>query len=213
MSPTGTPTVAVTGGLGAIGGEVVRWLVAAGVRPVVLDVHEGRSLVRAPVEAYEVVHADIRDEASLDAALAATGADVVVHLAAKIRQDAADPRAMVDLNVTGALHALESARRAGVARFVLMSSRAAYGSFTGPHGAPSFEPVPEEYRCAPAGLYGATKLLVEHVAASYPAQGGPEVIVTRLAWTFGPGKVGNHGVYGIYSEMVEGALAGRSVSI
>lgn len=100
-------TIAVTGATGFIGRVLMPMLAG----------HEVRALVRAE-------GGDLLDPVSLDRLVA--GAEVVIHLAAAVDiGDVADPLTFA-INVDGTRHLLEAARRAGVRRFIHISSVAAF---------------------------------------------------------------------------------------
>lgn len=106
-------TVLVTGASGLLGGSVARVLVARGV-PV-------RTLQRRPsgVAGAEDVAGSVTDTAAVARAL--DGVDAVVHLAAKVSL-AGDPAEFAAVNVEGTRTLLDAAERAGVRRFVQVSS-------------------------------------------------------------------------------------------
>ncbi len=117
-----TSTVAVTGGSGFIGSNVVDALLAAGHRVRVLD---GRDPGRDDVEFHQV---DITDVDSLEPAV--RGTDATFHLAAMadVNDILADPTSAVSVNVLGTVNVLEAARRAEAGRVVLASTVWVYGS-------------------------------------------------------------------------------------
>ncbi len=86
MSDVAGRRALVTGATGFMGSHVVRRLLADGAHVVALTSAppDGEAPARLcdVVDAIEVVHGDIGDRASVDAAVAAARADVVVHLAA-----------------------------------------------------------------------------------------------------------------------------------
>jgi nucleoside-diphosphate-sugar epimerase len=105
--------VLVTGASGALGGDVANALLVAG--------HEVRTFQRSAsgVDGVEDMLGSVTDAAARDRAVASM--DAVVHLAAKVSMTGplADFEAV---NVDGTRGLLDSARRAGVARFVQVSS-------------------------------------------------------------------------------------------
>lgn len=110
------PTL-VTGASGFLGWHVARLLVARGERV--------RLLVRkaGPVdglESAETVLGDLRDAASLDAAVQGCGS--LFHVAADYRLWVKDPADMHRSNVLGTRHLLAAAARAGVDRAVYTST-------------------------------------------------------------------------------------------
>jgi dihydroflavonol-4-reductase len=128
-------TVVVTGAAGHIGGNLVRGLVARGVRPRVLI---RRS--RAALDGLDVEEAsgDVRDAAALERAFA--GADVVYHLAGLISLDDRDAATMRAINVEGVRNVVAACLRQGVRRLVHFSSIHALS--TEPHNWPVDETRP-----------------------------------------------------------------------
>ncbi len=106
-------TVLVTGASGLLGGAVARLLVERGEQVRTLQ----RSLSGVP--GAEDVAGSVTDPAVV--ARAVDGADAVVHLAAKVSL-AGDPAEFERVNVRGTEVLLDAAERAGVRRFVQVSS-------------------------------------------------------------------------------------------
>ena len=120
--------------------------------------------------------------------LALQSIDVVVHLAARVhvmREAQANPLAAFrHANVHGTRSVYEAARRAGVRRFVFLSSVKAMGE-----GGPL--PYVESDSPRPLDPYGQSKLEAEEVLADGRAVGGPEFVVLRPPLVYGPGVRGN----------------------
>ena len=109
--------VVVTGATGHIGNNLVPLLLERG-HAVRALVHSNRG--RLNDQQVDVVMGDVRDRASLDRAF--EGAEVVLHLAAKI-SIVGDPDGSVNaINVDGARNVAEAALDAGVRRLVHTSS-------------------------------------------------------------------------------------------
>jgi len=109
--------IALTGGSGFVGRHLVHALAGR---------HRLRLLVRRPERALaalgaELVHGRLDDLEALDRLV--EGAEVVVHAAAAIR--APSPAVFDEVNRVGTVRVLDAAVRAGVRRFVLVSSLAA----------------------------------------------------------------------------------------
>jgi dihydroflavonol-4-reductase len=107
----------ITGASGHIGANLVRALVARGIRPRVLVHHDRRALEGLDVE---IIADDVLDPASLAAAFGAT--DVVYHLAARISIVEHDEPQTRAVNVDGTRNVVEACLHAKVRRLVHFSS-------------------------------------------------------------------------------------------
>jgi dTDP-L-rhamnose 4-epimerase len=213
--------VLVTGGAGFIGRRVVDELLERGHRVRVLDslrpdVHRDDAAAVALARRTELLVGDVRDEATLDRALADIG--VVVHLAAKVGLGAglSDLPDYASSNDYGTACLLAALARAGVGRLVLASSMVVYGEGLGrcaEHGpvrpqsrplrwltAGQFEPpcpvcrsplspmlVDEDASPDPRNAYAASKLAQEHLAAVWARSVGGSATVLRYHNVYGPG--------------------------
>jgi dTDP-glucose 4,6-dehydratase len=182
--------IVVTGGAGFIGSHYVRSLLtgrypqAGEVEVTVLDklTYAGNTANLEPVAGlagYAFVQADITDREAVDAALA--GADAVVHFAAESHVDrsiagAAD---FVLTNVLGTQTLLESARAAGVGRFVHVSTDEVYGSVDSGSW-------PETSPLEPNSPYSASKAGSDLIARAYARTYGMDVCITRCSNNYGP---------------------------
>ena len=122
----------VTGGAGFIGAHLTVRLLSEGRSVRVLDNFSTGTPANLPSLAasagrLEIVDGDVRDLPTVERA--AAGADVIFHQAAmrSVPRSVADPIGANENNVTGTLHVLEAARRAGVRRVVYASSSSVYG--------------------------------------------------------------------------------------
>lgn len=109
-------TLAITGGTGFVGGRLIGLALKAG--------HEVLALTRgeqAPRDGVTWIKGALDDQASLDELV--KGADAVIHVAGVI--NAPDPAGFEAGNVTGTSAVLAAAEKAGVSRFVHVSSLAA----------------------------------------------------------------------------------------
>ncbi|TPG38582.1 NAD-dependent epimerase/dehydratase family protein [Sphingomonas koreensis] len=108
--------LAVTGGTGFVGGTLINLARTGG--------DHVRALTRRPQPAYDGVtwiEGSLGDDAALDALVA--GADAVIHVAGVV--NAPDRAGFVAGNITGTEAIVEAAERAGVKRFINVSSLAA----------------------------------------------------------------------------------------
>jgi UDP-glucose 4-epimerase len=200
--------VVVTGASGVIGAEVVHRLLERGDSVLA----SSRSPDSGPLAQLdgeiELIAADIRDSARMRSMLEASGAEVVIHLAASLPATAeADPVAAVELNVLATAALFELAASAGIERFIHASSKSAYGPL--PDGAV----VDERYLARPTSCYGATKLAAEIAIGAQALRGGPEASALRFATIYAPGKADRHAGASVLSRLLDDAVAGRPVRI
>lgn len=173
--------VLVTGGAGYVGSVLASQLLRDGHTVCVLDslLYGGESLLGLyPQDGFAFLRGDIRDRAALCCGLA--GADAVVHLAAIVGDPACkrqpDLARAVNLDASRLLY--EESRRAGVARFIFISTCSNYGSMND-----QTQILNEETKLQPHSLYAETKVAVEQDLLASP--GGPAVTVLRFATLFG----------------------------
>jgi UDP-glucose 4-epimerase len=168
--------VLVTGGAGFIGSVVAHRLVAQGAVVTVIDDLSSGSAEAVP-HGVELVEQDVADEAVRDS-ITAIRPSHIIHAAAQVRVTRSMDAPLHDrrVNLDGTYHVLEGARRAGVARFVFVSSGGAvYGEST--QATESTAPAPRSY-------YGVHKLAAE----GYVALSGFSHAIARLANVYGPGQ-------------------------
>jgi UDP-glucose 4-epimerase len=190
-------TYLITGGAGLIGSHIADLLVqdAETDRIVVYDnLVRGRLANLAGARArgvVEIVEADIRDRAALEAAC--RNVDVLFHQAAiRITQCAEDPRLALEVLADGAFNVLEAAHKAGVRRVVAASSASVYGL------AEEF-PTPERHH--PYGnrtLYGAAKVFNEGCLRAFHEMYGLDYVALRYFNVYGP----RMDIYGAYTEVL-----------
>ena len=161
----------VTGGTGFVGAHVVRALLCRGreVRALVRPGSRRDNLAGLDVE---IVEGDLRDAASLEAAVA--GCRLLFHCAADYRLGAPDPEELYCTNVEGTRAILAAAEAAGVERTVYTSSVGALGLH--PDGRPADEDTPVTLDDM-IGHYKRSKFLAERVAEEWSERGLDVVIV------------------------------------
>ena len=165
--------VLVTGGAGYVGSVSVEALLAAGHEVVVLDdLSKGHRA--AVVEGARLVVGTYADRGSLDALLATTRVDAVLHCAARslVGESMADPALYYRENVAGGVTLLEALRTAGVGRLVFSSTAAVYGE-------PAVVPIREDAALAPVNPYGETKRSFEGALRWYAAAYGLRSVSLR----------------------------------
>jgi nucleoside-diphosphate-sugar epimerase len=168
------PKVVVTGSGGFVGRALSPMLAAAG--------HEVVAVPRALVADGD------RDasRASLDALM--RNADVVIHLAARahvMREGQSDPLSEFRrINVAGTLAIARAAVRAGVRRFVFVSSIGVFGTS-------SIDRFSERSQIAPEEPYAVSKWEAELALRELERESGSDVVVVRPALVYGPHAKGN----------------------
>jgi dihydroflavonol-4-reductase len=173
----------VTGATGFVGSAVARKLVAAGhqVRTLVRPTSDRRNLENLAVEA---VVGDLRDPASLAAALA--GCDALFHVAADYRLWVPDPETIYAVNVDGSHALIEAAMSAGIERIVYTSSVATLG--LNQDGTPAHEDTPVALGHM-IGHYKRSKFLAEQAVQSLIQGHGAPVVIVNPSTPVGPRDV------------------------
>jgi len=175
--------VLVTGGAGFIGSHLVDTLLARGAASVtVLDNLANGSTANLEHLGgdirFSLVEGDIRDADAAAAALA--GVDTVFHLACLgVRHSLHDPFENHEVNATGTLNMLAQARKAGVGRFVYVSTSEVFGTA-------QYAPMDERHPTWPETVYGGSKLAGEAYARAFYRTYGFDTVVVRPFNTYGP---------------------------
>ena len=229
--------VLVTGGAGFIGRHVVQALIERGRKVRVLDalipqVHgaDGRSADLHPDA--ELIHADIRDESAVRAAVA--GADSVIHLAAEVGvgQSMYAVDRYVEANDHGTAVLMQALIDRPVRRVVVASSMSIYGEglYHDVEGTPletverappapgvDWDPVdrrgrplvpvptPEWKRPNLASVYALTKYVQERLVLTLAPAYGMEGVALRLFNVYGPGQALSNpytGVLAIFASRI-----------
>ncbi len=140
-----------------------------------------------PVGSIEVV-GDINPHTNWTDAL--VGVDVVIHLAARVhvmKDEVLDPlEEYRNANTLATIHLAEEAAKAGVKRFIYLSSIKVNGEETAPGQSYSEESTP-----APIDPYGVSKWEAELGLEKVCAQTGMEFVIIRPPLVYGPGVKAN----------------------
>lgn len=186
--------VLVTGAAGFIGHAVAHRLLARGETVIGIDnlnayydpaLKAARLANLAPHPGFSFIEADIAEPGAVAGALAASGADRVIHLAAQagVRYSIDDPFAYQRSNLEGHLRVLEACRHApGLVHLVYASSSSVYGDRP-LEGAGFRETDPT---VSPVSLYAATKRSCELMSHSYAALFGFPQTGLRFFTVYGP---------------------------
>ena len=174
-------TTLVTGATGFVGHRLAEVLLARG--------ESIRALVRNPAQAESlrergiaVIVGDIRDPDAV--ARAVQGIDMILHCAAAVG-DRYTGREIRETNLEGVRRLLEGARAARVGRVVLLSSVNVLGTL-------NLDPATENLPCRKSHDPAAdVKIEAERLALQVAHEPGPEVVILRPGFIYGPGDHGN----------------------
>jgi UDP-glucose 4-epimerase len=211
-APGHVPACVVTGGLGFIGSNLVRRLLAEGARVRVIDAlidgHGGdlRNLEGLPDDQLDVLVADLGDHR---VAAALEGADVVFNLAGQVSHTASmrDPLRDLELNAISHARFLELLRQVNpTARVVHTSTRQVYGR--------SIRlPVDESHPTNPVDVNGVAKLAGEQLHLVYAHAHGMPITSLRLTNVYGPRQRLSSDELGFLPVFVRAALQGGTVRL
>ena len=165
-------TLLVTGAAGFIGHHVSRLLLERGEEVVGIDnlndyydprLKRDRLAALPQSGRFRFIQTDFAEHEALDAALADTAFDRIVHLGAQagVRYSIDNPRAYVSANLAGHLNMIELARHREVRHCVYASSSTVYG------GNKSLPFRVEDRVDHPISLYAATKKADELMSETY----------------------------------------------
>lgn len=199
----------VTGGAGYIGAHVVRALLDANLKAVVLDdLSSGHE--RFVPEGVPFVRASILDADAVDRAIVENGVTGVIHVAGFKYAGVSVQRPLhtYEQNVTGMITLLEAMQRHGVDRCVFSSSAAVYGAV-------DVELVTEDTAKAPASPYGESKLIGEWLLADQGVAAGLKHTSLRYFNVVGSGDpaVYDTSPHNLFPLVFEALLEGRAPRI
>lgn len=159
--------VLVTGSSGQLGSYLCELLMRRH-EVVGLDIRPQPFAVLKPFS----VQGDIRIPADVRNALREV--EAVVHSAAQVSVDKSieDPITDAGVNVLGTVNVLHESARAGVRKFVYVSSAAIFGR-------PKYVPIDEDHPTHPMSNYGVSKLAGEKYALAYADMSRMEVVSVR----------------------------------
>ncbi len=115
--------------------------------------------------------------------------DAVIHLAGIPHPLNHPPEVVFRTNAVGTFHMLDASARAGIRKFVFMSSESALGfAFSTTRLWPEYMPIDEQHPTRPQDAYGQSKLTGELLCAGYSAKTGMQTICLRAPWIWCPVK-------------------------
>jgi len=186
LNPYANKKVLITGGLGFIGSNLARALVAQGAEVTLVDslipeyggnlfnIDDIRGMVTVNV-------CDVRDPFAM--AYLLKEKDYLFNLAGQTSHmdSMADPQVDLDINAAAQLSILEACRKANPGiKIVFASTRQLYGK-------PDYLPVDEKHPVRPVDVNGINKLAGEWYHLLYNNVYGIRACALRLTNTYGPG--------------------------
>jgi UDP-glucuronate 4-epimerase len=208
-------TVFLTGACGFVGLALLERLLGEGRTVVAFDRRPVPEALRArfatlPGRLVEH-HGDVCDYAAMEAILREHAPRRMIHAAAitsRGPREASAPETVLSVNIIGTANAARAAAAAGVERFVLVGSVAAFGQ-----GHPGTATLDEETPHAPRSLYQLGKSAAETVVARVGELHDLDWVIGRLCTVFGPYEhaTGLRDTLSPLHQVTSAAFAGRAV--
>lgn len=177
--------ILITGAAGFIGSQLAYRLWMNGEQLVLIDNFSYGKKDNLIFENHdftdEVIKMDIRDQKGIDDILKSGDVDYIYNIAgiAPLPDCQSNPCEAIDVNVTGFVNILETARKYGVKKVIQASTNAIYENET------TF-PTKEDNFKQPTLIYPNTKYCAEVFARSYCETYGMSVTCLRFANVYGP---------------------------
>ena len=212
--------VLITGGLGFIGQNLLRFLISKKeiVKIIVVDnyskvknpdLKDLKNIKYFSKENYKInksriniIKANIKDFSF--AKLICREIDSVIHLAAESGVDISvnKPKYAFDINVLGTFNYLEASRLNNVKNFIFASSGSVFGRAT--------PPMHEDYEKNPISPYGSSKLAIESFCNSYASIYDINTTILRFSNAYG-----NHSFHknSVISKYIKNILNNKSLIV
>lgn len=179
----------VTGGAGFLGINLVRFLHSRGHKVASLDIVKFD--YKDMNDKVEIITGDIRDKDIVEKSV--QGRDIIVHTAAAL--PLYKPEDIYSTDIDGTRNMLEAGKKAGIKRFIHISSTAVYGI-------PDHHPLLEDDKLDGVGPYGKAKILAEEECLKMRKE-GMCVPILRPKSFIGPERLG------VFDLLYDWALDGR----
>lgn len=178
--------ILVTGAGGFIGSHLVEQLVVSGQQVKAFVHYNSRnswgwldSLDKKILNMVEVFPGDIRDPYNVRRAV--NGVETIFHLAALIAipYSYISPQSYIDINTSGTLNLLQSAKDFKIKKFIHTSTSEVYGSA-------QYVPIDEDHPLQGQSPYSASKIGADKIVESFYRSFDLPVITARPFNTYGP---------------------------
>jgi UDP-glucose 4-epimerase len=197
--------VAVTGGAGFIGANLIKRLLSEGYEVVVVDDLSTGLLSNIDQNKSTFHQISITDPKELACAL--EGCQTIFHFAARgsVPRSLKNPVATHEVNATGTLNVLEVARATG-AHVVFSSSSSVYGR--------NIQlPKDESMWLGPITPYAASKLSAEGYLQAYASAYSVPTTLLRLFNVFGPRQRPDHEYAAVLPKWIWLAMQGKPIEV
>ena len=197
--------VAVTGGAGFVGANLVRSLLSENHEVVVIDDFSTGLARNVSGLACEILQISIGDSTKLSKAI--SNCEYIFHLGARgsVPRSIRNPRATMEVNILGTLNVLEIARTNG--------ATVAFSSSSSVYGANGELPKVEKMWLSPLSPYAASKLGCEALITSYAASYGIPAIVYRFFNIFGPWQRPDHDYAAVIPKWIWNLMHNKSIQV
>jgi UDP-glucose 4-epimerase len=204
--------VMITGGLGFIGSNLARHLVAAGADVLIVDAlladYGGNTFNLDGIEdAVRINYVDVRDERVMDVLV--RDRDVIFNLAGQVSHidSMRDPQTDLDINCRAQLSMLEACRKYNAAtKVVFAGTRQVYGR-------PDYLPVDERHLVRPADINGVNKAAGEYYHLLYNNVFNVRACSLRLTNVYGPRQLIKHNRQGFIGWFIRLAIEDREIQV
>ncbi len=204
--------VMITGGLGFIGSNLARHLVAAGADVLIVDAlipDYGGNLfnIDGIEDSVRINVADIRDETSIN--FLVQDREIIFNLAGQVSHidSMRDPYTDLEINCRAQLTMLEACRKYNPAvRVVFAGTRQVYGR-------PERLPVDERHLVRPADINGVNKVAGEYYHLLYNNIFGIRASSLRLTNVYGPRQLIKHNRQGFIGWFIRLAIEGGEIQV
>ncbi len=204
--------VLITGGLGFLGSNLARRLVALGAKVTLMDSmipdHGGNPFnIEDLRDKVTVNFADVRQRSTMD--FLVQGRDYLFNLAGQVSHidSMRDPFTDLDINGRSQLSILESCRHNNrKVKLVFAGSRQVYGR-------PQYLPVDEAHPVRPVDVNGINKVAGEQYHILYNDVHGIRACSLRLTNTYGPGQLVKHDRQGFIGWFIRTVCEGGEIQL
>ena len=197
--------IAVTGGAGFIGSNLVERLLSHDHEVTVVDDLSTGLKSNLDLEKVTFHELSLTDRDGL--AKAVNGVDAIVHLGARgsVPRSLKNPIATHDVNATGTLNVLEAARGSG--------SHVIFSSSSSVYGRNGQLPKDESMWLSPLTPYAASKLAAEGYVQAYGAAYDVPVTLLRFFNVFGPKQRPDHEYAAVLPKWIWKAMNNEAIDV